>query len=155
MALWHKRVLIQALIWSVAAAGFLSFSFAGDGPAWLIKHSPRRNAAAGFVGGALALHMTVRYFTRNRKDAPEPLVDERDEEINRKSSEIALGLTVAGVFLGAVALNDAFAEPGAVPAGWLWFLAWSTMLLSHLSQALTAVVMYSGVFERNPEHAES
>ena len=154
MALWHKRVLIHSLIWVVATAGFLAFSLADDGPAGLIKGTPRRNVAAAFVIGGLGLHFLTRHLTRKRIIDGVPQVDERDVEVERKSSEIALGITVAGVFIGAMGLNDFFAGEGTVPANWLWFMAWSTMILSHLSQALTAVVMYSGVFGRTVDHAE-
>jgi hypothetical protein len=154
MTLWHKRALILALVWLVASAGFLAFSLAEDGPAGLIKDSSRRNWAAVFVGSGIALQMVVRIGTRKRADAPVPQVDERDESIHRQSSEIALGLTMAGVFVLCIVLNDTFAETGNVPANWLWFVAWATMAFAHLSQSLVAVVMYTGVFDGKPDHAQ-
>jgi hypothetical protein len=148
MSLWHKRAVIMALIWIVAAAGFLTVGLSGQGPADLVKDSPKRTVAAVFVGAGILANLVVRYVTRRRKDAAVAQVDERDELIHRKSSEIALGLTATGVFLFCTVLNDAFNEAGAVPVDWLWFVAWSTMAASHLGQALTAVVLYSGVFDR-------
>ena len=107
-----------------------------------------RDVAAVFVAAGIGASLVVRYLTRRRKDAPVARVDERDELIHRKSSEIALGLTAGGVFVFCIVLNDTFREAGAVPVNWLWFVAWSTMAAAHLGQAVTAVVLYSGVFER-------
>ena len=148
MSLWHKRAVIMASIWVVASAGFLTVSLSGRGPAGLAKDTPKRELAAVFVGTGILANLVVRYFTRRRKNAAVPRVDERDELIHRRSSEIALGLTAGGVFIFCIVLNDTFGEAGAVPVDWLWFVAWSTMAAAHLGQAMTAVVLYSGVFNR-------
>jgi hypothetical protein len=148
MSLWQKRAVIMTVIWVVASAGFLAVSLSGSGPAGLARDTPKRDVAAIFVGAGILANLVARYLTRRRKDAVVAQVDERDELIHRKSSEIALGLTAAGVFLFCIVLNDTFSEAGAVPVDWLWFVAWSTMAVSHLGQALTAVVLYSGVFDR-------
>ena len=140
MSLWHKRTLGQAAIWLVGAAGFLLAGLGGDGPAALVEDSTARRTAALFVGGALLASLALRYVTRRRG----ALVDERDEMIRRRSSEIALGLTAGGVFLACIALHDHFAAAGAVPVAWLWFTAWATMAASHLGQAVVALILYSG-----------
>jgi hypothetical protein len=148
MTLWHKRALTMTVVWIVVSAGFLAVSLTGQGPAGLTKDTAKREVAAVFVGAGILANLVVRYLTRRRKDAAVAQVDERDELIHRKSSEIALGLTAAGVFIFCIVLNDAFGEAGAVPVDWLWFVAWSTMAASHLGQALTAVILYTGVFGR-------
>ena len=148
MSLWQKRALIMALIWIVATTGFLAVSLSGRGPAGLARDSSQRDVAAVFVAAGIGASLVVRYLTRRRKDAPVARVDERDELIHRKSSEMALGFTAGGVFLFCIVLNDTFGEAGAVPVDWLWFVAWSTMAASHLGQALTAVALYTGVFGR-------
>jgi hypothetical protein len=148
MSLWQKRALLMALIWIAATAGFLAVSLSGRGPAGLAKDSPQRDVAAVFVAAGIGASLIVRYLTRRRRDATVARVDERDESIHRKSSEIALGLTAGGVFLFCIILNDTFAEAGVVPVDWLWFVAWSTMAASHLGQALTAVILYAGAFDR-------
>jgi hypothetical protein len=148
MSLWQKRAIIMTLVWIMASAGFLAVGLSGQGPAGLAKDTPKREVAAVFVGAGILTNLVVRYFTRRRKDAVVVQVDERDESIQRKSSEIALALTAGGVFLFCIILNDSFGEAGAVPVDWLWFVAWSTMAASHLGQAMTAVVLYTGVFDR-------
>lgn len=141
MTLWQKRAWLLAALWVPATIGFLVVSLGGDGPAALHKDTPQRDLAAVFLMVGIVADLVVRAVTRKRKDRAN--VDERDESIHRRSSEIALWITVAAVFLGCVALNDAFAEAGAVPADWLWFVAWSTMAASHVGQAVAAVVIYA------------
>ncbi len=141
MTLWQKRAWLLTAIWLPATIGFLVISLGGDGPAALGKDTPKRDLAGVFVFAGIAADLVVRGITRKRKDRAD--VDERDESIHRRSSEIALWVTVAGVFLGCVALNDAFGTAGAVPADWLWFVAWATMAASHVGQAVAAAVLYS------------
>ena len=148
MSLWQKSAVIMAVVWILVSAGFLAASLSGQGPTDLAKDSAKRDVAAVFVGAGILANFIVRYLTRRRKDAAVAQVDERDELIQRKSSGIALGSTTVGVFLFCIILNDTFDEVGAVPANWLWFVAWSTMAASYLGQALTAVVLYTGVFDR-------
>lgn len=145
MSMWQRRAVIWMVIWAVATVGFLVAGFVGKGPAGLAQDTPRRDLAAGFVAGGIVLSMAVRFVTRRRAGVT---VDERDEAINGKSSEIALGLTAAGVFVGCIALNEAYHAAGAVPVNWVWFLAFSSMVVAHLAQAVGAVILYSGVFDR-------
>ena len=148
MSLWHKRAVILAAIWIAVSTGFLAVSLSGEGPKALREDSAKRDLAAVFVGAGILASMTIHFLTRRRRKAGVALVDERDETIRRKSAEIAFGVTTVGVFLFCIVLNDVFGEAGAVPVDWLWFVAWSTMAAAHLGQALAAVVMYAGVFDR-------
>ena len=148
MTLWHKRALWSAGIWVVATAGFLIAGLSGEGPGSLVEDSTPRDVAAAFVGAGLLANLLVTYLTRRRKDSPVPQVDERDEHIQKLSLQIALIVTTIGVFLFCIALSDNFQEAGSVPVNWLWFVAWCTLVASNLGQALAAVVLYAGVFER-------
>ena len=50
------------------------------------------------------------------------------------------------VFLVCIGLWEAYREPGAVPVGWMWFLAYRTMIFVHLSTAITQLVLDFGNF---------
>ena len=144
MTLWHKRALVSTLIWVVATTVFLLGAFSGDGPAGLEDVSPRRNLAGAAIACGLILHFLVRIITRPRQDKPGTRVDERDREIDNKATQISLGVTVAGIFIGCIMLHDAFQTTGAVPVNWVWFVGYSGFILSHLAWAVLSVIMYSG-----------
>ncbi len=41
---------------------------------------------------------------------------------------------------------EAYREPGAVPVGWMWFLAYSTMIFVYLSTAISTLILDIGNF---------
>jgi len=148
MTMWHKRALILTAIWIVLGSGFMVAGLSAEGPSTLVEDSPRRNVAAAMVASGILANALVRFLTRKREDWTVPKVDERDEMILQKSSEISLGVTTAIAFIGCLSLNEYFEDLGSIPVTWVWFLAWSIPVVSHLSQSLTATIMYSGVFDR-------
>jgi fatty acid desaturase len=71
--------------------------------------------------------------------------DERDESIDARATRIGIIAVVILVFLGSIALWDAYQEPGCVPVGWMWVLAYSTLILSHLAPAFVSLAVDMGV----------
>lgn len=142
MTLWHKRAVISALIWGVVACGFAFCFFAGDGPNGFIEGNARRNIAGGFLAAGLVLHFCLLFLTRSSRKAEHVVVDERDRVIRRRASEWAFNVLAIFVFLSCIALHDAFKEKQGVPIGWLWFLAYSSLILAYLSQAVAALILY-------------
>ena len=142
MTLWHKRAVISTLIWAGVAIGFVICFFAGDGPNGFIEGNARRNIGGGLLAAGIAAHLILSFLTRKLHKGKSVVVDERDQTIRRRSSESAFNILAVFVFLSCIALHDAFQEQAGVPAGWLWFLAYSTFILAYLSQSLAAVILY-------------
>lgn len=142
MTLWHKRAVLSALIWGVVACGFAFCFFSGDGPNGFIEGNARRNIGAAFLAAGIVLHFTLLFFTRRPRKAEHVVVDERDQVIRRRASELAFNVLAIFVFLSCIALHDAFKEQPGVPIGWLWFLAYSSFILAYLSQAVAALILY-------------
>jgi uncharacterized membrane protein len=142
MSLWQKRAVLSAVIWGLVAGGFVVCFFAGDGPSGFIEGNARRNIGGGFLAVGIGAHLIISFFTRRLRKGGSVVVDERDEMIRRKASEAAFNVLAVFVFLVCIALHDAFDNEGGVPAGWLWFLAYSSFILAYLCQAVGAVIFY-------------
>jgi hypothetical protein len=143
MTLWLKRAVFSAAIWTTVTVIFLFTAFAGDGPAGLEEGASRRNLIAGCLAAGIVGHLLLTYRTRERRDGDSVLVDERDRELVRKGSQFAFAATAIGVFLGCIALDDAYQTTGCVPVGWVWFVGYGGWILSYLSPAIATIILYA------------
>ena len=143
MTLWLKRAVFSAAIWTTVAVVFLFAAFAGDGPAGLEEGTSRRNVIAGCLAAGIVGQLLLAYRTRERRGDDRVLVDERDRELVRKGSQFAFAATAIAVFLGCIALDDAYQASGCVPVGWIWFVGYGGWILSYLSPAVATIVFYA------------
>ncbi|MCP4571327.1 MAG: DUF2178 domain-containing protein [bacterium] len=150
MSLWQKRAVFAAVLWSIVATAFLISSCLDDGPRGMVNDEPRRNAAACFLAFGIITHLVVSWITRDRRDSPCVLVDERDKIIAQRASQVAFTFTAIVAFLACLILDEVFETPGLVPVGWVWFLGYSAWIFPFLLQALVSVVLYT----RTASHAE-
>ena len=144
----RRRTLWTLLIWSVVAIGFGATVFAYGGPATYVEGQTRRLVGAvflaiGFFGTPLML-----FLTRARSGSGHVVSDERDERISHKATHIGFVVVLLYVFLTCIGLWEAYSETGAVPVGWMWFLAYSTAILAYLSSATAALVLDIGMIDR-------
>jgi uncharacterized membrane protein len=143
MTLWRKRALISALIWGAVATGFTASVLYGEGPNAYVEGSLQRNVGAGFLAAGIFGQLILSLFTRRKQRANRVTVDERDERISQRSSEVGFIAVAIGVFLAAIALHDFFRESGCVPVGWLWILAYSSWIVGYFAQAVSALILYA------------
>jgi hypothetical protein len=92
----------------------------------------------------------MRLLTRGKAGSESVVRDERDERIETKATGIGIITVVTLVFLGSIALWDAYQEPGCVPVGWMWVMAYATLILSHLAPAVVSLALDFGA----TRHAE-
>ncbi|MBN2793795.1 MAG: hypothetical protein JXR88_00210 [Clostridia bacterium] len=68
--------------------------------------------------------------------------DERDLYIQHKAMSFGYISTLIYVFSTAILLYTLYENKGAVPVGWLWFIAYSLVIVANLSMAVTALILY-------------
>ena len=141
----RKRALWTVAIWTAVAAGFLATFFSG-GVETFADGSSRVLTGAIFLACGVFGTPIMLYLTRARSGAEHLVSDERDDRLARKANLIGLTTVALYVFLVCIGLWEAYREPGAVPVGWMWFLAYTTMIFVYLSTAITTLILDFGNF---------
>ena len=134
------RASLAAVIWTVAGAGFLVSSFAGGGPGSLPEDSLRHLAGAAALAFGFTGYWLVLWLTRQRRGHP-PASDERDLEIVARANQVTLVAVLVAVFAVAIGLWLAYEGRGSVPVGWMWFLAYGSVILAFVSYAGATLVL--------------
>ncbi|MCK4776111.1 MAG: DUF2178 domain-containing protein [Candidatus Krumholzibacteria bacterium] len=138
------RNLLALAIWLVVAVGFAITVFSSGGPATYADDSQRRIVGAVFLAAGIFGTPLMRLLTRSKSDSNHVARDERDKGIDARATRIGIITVVTLVFLGSIALWEAYQEPGCVPVGWMWVLAYSTLILSHLAPAVVSLALDLG-----------
>lgn len=130
----HARLnaLLSLVFWSICGIGFFLTLLADGGPGALAEDAPRRLAGAIFLGFGLLVTPLARWLIRRRHPAGQILVDERDERIQGKALMVALIVVVMAVFLTAISLWELHQDTGQVPVGWMWTIAYGTLILANV-----------------------
>jgi hypothetical protein len=79
------------------------------------------------------------WLTRRRDGAV--AVDERDDQVVARASQATLVVVLMAVFLLSVGLWEAYRAEGAVPVGWLWFLAYGVIIVTFVVHAVATLVV--------------
>lgn len=134
------RACLSAVIWTLAGLGHVLTFFSGGGPGEWATDSTRHLTGAvalgfGFVGYWLAL-----WFTREREGGP-PASDERDVQIVAQANQVTLIVVLVGVFVFTISLWTVFEAGGQVPVGWMWFLAYGSVILASVTSSVTTLIL--------------
>lgn len=129
--------VFHLMLWSVVAAGFLAV-FLGF------------NAIANWGDNALKTVLLALLFVigfggdfllrRRFKDAGDDAVGY--EALRLKAMEISYILSLLYVFLAAISIYTRYEASGLVPVGWLWFLAYSLILVVHISASCAILFLH-------------
>ena len=138
------RNVLTLAIWLIVAAGFAFTAFSSGGPATYADDSHRRIIGGAFLAAGILGTPLMRLLTRINRDSKRVQRDERDERIEAKGTRIGIITVVTLVFLGCIALWDVYQEQGCVPVGWMWVLAYSTLILSHLAPTIVSLAIDIG-----------
>ncbi|HCJ11192.1 MAG TPA: hypothetical protein DHW14_08550 [Clostridiales bacterium] len=135
----QRRALCTLVIWGIVALVFVALFLWGDGPStWALYDDWRPKAAAlVLLAGFIAFWMTL-HATRCRQGGQ----DERDALIQGKACAIALVAVMAYVFFASIGLYVRYESQSTVPAGWLWFLAYTTFLLGWIVGSAASLYYY-------------
>lgn len=136
----RTRAWIAIVVWALAGAGFVATFFAGGGPGGFAGDSPRHMAGAGALAFGFFGYWAGLWVTRARRGSP-PLTDERDAETTARANQIALIVVLLGVFSLAIGLWVAYEDRGQVPVGWMWFMAYASVILASLASPVAILVL--------------
>jgi hypothetical protein len=145
------RSLLAAGIWTVVSIGFGATVLVDGGPATYADDPPRRLVGAIFLAAGIFGNPLMRFLTRSKPGAARVFQDERDEKLGAKATSFGLVVVAMGVFLANIALWDGYEEAGSVPVGWMWILAYGTLILTHLVPALAFLALDLGMVGRGQE----
>lgn len=136
------RAFWSLIIWAPVLLLFiLAFFFVRGGVSGFAGDALRIAAVAILFAAGYAAHFTM--LDRTRAERGKLSRDERDDGIERRAHGVTLGLTLGYVFLVCIALWVAYQEGGAVPAGWLWFIAYSSVFLGFIVHALATLMLHA------------
>jgi uncharacterized membrane protein len=130
---------VVTVVWTLAGAGFFLTFFSGGGAAEFATDSSRHLAGAaaigfGFVGWWMGLWATRRRGGR-------VVTDERDAQAAARASQFTLVVVLLVLFALAVGLWTFYEDVGSVPVGWMWFLAYSSVILAVVTNAVAFLVL--------------
>ena len=134
------RAWSAAVIWGVAGVGFGLSIFLGGGPGELATDSGRHLATAGAVGFGFLAQWVVVWITRQRKGGA-LLSDERDYQIVARANQATLVVVLVGIFALTIGLWTAYESGGQVPVGWMWFLAYGSVILASVTSAVSILIL--------------
>ncbi len=147
MSQTRLRAWCAAIIWTVAGAGFGLAFFARGGPEGYAGDSARILAGAVAIAAGYGGNLLATWLTRGRRG--EVVADERDAEVVAQASRGTLVVVLMAVFALSVGLWEGYRTEGAVPVGWLWFLAYGTVITTFVVHSLATLV----VDARHGDHA--
>jgi hypothetical protein len=137
-----QRAAGRLLIWVPVLVLFLAVFFGGSGPSGFAHDRARIVAGAAILAAGYLSFFVMMIATGSGRKNAGTVRDERDDRIESRSAGLTLSVCLAYVFVVSIGLWTVFQDEGAVPAGWLWFLAYTTIFLSMIVHA--AAVLSSG-----------
>jgi uncharacterized membrane protein len=138
MSQTRLRAWWAVAVWGLAGVGFAVAFFAWGGPAEYAADRVRIVAGAVAIAFGYGGYSLAMWLTRAR--AGEVAVDERDAEVVARASRATLVVVLVGVFGLSVGLWEAYRPEGAVPVGWLWFLAYGTVIAAFVVHSLATLL---------------
>lgn len=147
MSLARKLAIISCAAWLTIgiASTLLIFDSGLEGLASPSGDRSRSILATIILPGYL-IGFALIWWTRNGQRAGE--IDERDKKVESRATEIAAIIVLLTVFLVSIGLYDAYIDRGAVPVGWLYILAYGTVVwVSFLHPVLRLIIDFSGTID--------
>ena len=133
------RAVFSLAIWGVAGLIFMAVFFLGGGPASFSQLPTRVLTAAVALGLAYAAYSVVLYRTRRTPG------DERDAHIAARANGTALTAVLVFVFLVSIILYESYHDAGALPVGWMWFMAYMTGCFGTIAHAVATLILHGGM----------
>ncbi len=137
------RAAGKMIIWSIVLVVFIALFFGGGG-AGGFAHDKGRIVAVAILFAAGFTSFFIMLARSGKKKDGGLNRDERDERNEGKAAEITLTIILVYVYFLGIALWAVFQGKGSVPAGWMWFLAYSTVFLGMIAHGLFTLLLASG-----------
>ena len=133
-----KQSIIHCALWAIVAAVLIIvFTSKGTIEAWGDNRTKTILLAAlfffGFTGDAV-----LRFVFRKSKVT----TDERDEFIQGQSLKVGYVVTVLYIFILSISLYTKYEVDGSVPIAWIWFIAYTLIVVVNLSTSAASIIQY-------------
>jgi len=145
MSLARKHSIVLCSIWFAILVSFcvVFFSTGIDSFSDVERKGGRLSVATIILPGYL---ISFLLFHRARKGRKKGEMDERDQVIERKASEVSLIIILLIVYASSTGLYESYREAGAVPVGWMYFMAYGSIaFISFLQPAISLIIDYGGL----------
>ena len=139
MSQTRLRAWSIATVWSLAGAGFFLAFFSGGGAAEFDTDSTRHLLAAAAIAFGFLGQWTTMWLTRKRGGAV--IADERDLQIVARASQATLIIVLMVLFVISLGLWTVHEESGTVPVGWLWFVAYVSVILATVTHSVAILLL--------------
>lgn len=143
MSIARAHALVLGAVWLSISVAFV-FIFLDLGIDALA--SPSGEQARSLIRSVILPGYIVSFAIvwRSRRARRAGNIDERDQVVERRATELTAIVTLLAVFLFSIGLYDANVEAGAVPVGWLYVLAYGSIaLVSTLHPIATLILDYT------------
>jgi hypothetical protein len=133
-----KHSLIHLILWLVVAVLFtLIFFSSGTIENWGDNRTKTLMLAALFFVG-YGGDTVLRIIFRKRRIVK----DERDDYINLKAMSASFILSLIYVFIVAISLYTYFEAQGYLPIAWVWFIAYSLIVVANICGSAFSIFYY-------------
>ena len=68
--------------------------------------------------------------------------DERDKNISTRAVSVGMIALVIYIFLFSITLYTCYETEGILPVGWMWFLAYSAIVVANVAVCLASLILY-------------
>ena len=142
----RRSAWLVAIVWVIAGFGFFLAFFSGGGAEEFDTDSLRHLAAAAAVFAGFVAWWVGLGITRRRTGTV--VLDERDHLTMARASQATLVVVCFAIFAFTVSLWTVYERAGSVPVGWMWFLAYATVILAVVTHAVGILILDG----RSPGH---
>lgn len=135
-----KFTIVQITAWSIVAISMVCiFTNEGTIEQWGDNRTKTILLALLFLGGYATsfilsiLEKTKRWGFKR---------DERDKMIQMQAMSVGFIAALLYVFIVSISLYAAYESRGTMPVGWVWFIAYSTIVIANLSVTIPTLLLY-------------
>lgn len=135
-----KINIIQVTTWSIVAIGVLViFLLPGTIEHWGDNKLKTVLLALLFLVG-FTIDFIFRMYERSQKWGFKR--DERDMMIQSKALSTGFIILVIYIFIISIGLYTKYEAEGFMPIGWVWLIAYSTIVVANLSVGISSLIRY-------------
>lgn len=135
-----KTTVIHVVVWSIAAIGMvIIFTL----PRTITDWGDNRLATvllAVLIAAGLGVDLFLRIYQRSKKHGF--MRDERDHYMQGKAVSAGFLITILYIFILSISLYIKYENLGTMPVGWVWFIAYSTIIAANLSIGMCSLLYY-------------
>jgi len=139
----RRQAGLGLIFWILGAALFLYVFFSGGGPRSFGQDSSRVALTSLAYGLGFLTHFFLTWKFRSRKIGETVVKDEWDDDVAQKANGVALIVLLIFVYLTGVVLWEVYRDTLLVPAGWVWFMAYFSIMVGLIAHATATLVIDS------------